>query len=442
MRIASVIVLSIFLLTGTAIAAETLGEAYAKEFTFLKAQKTELEGRLVREASGRAQAERRARAEIEQLQSRFIDLSTQVTRQQLALAELQQDFADVSTSGDIIDGVLLQMESTLKPFGVFDSASADADYRQRLSAGFRAASVLISEQGELTVKPTHFYLSDGSRVSGQVAQLGAVATFGVSERGSGILLPAGEGNFRLWESGQYASQAKALIAGQIPTRLPMYTYENKDVEVTPPEKKSIRDTVESGGLIGYAILGLGALGIFMVILRFFILLFTGSARSGLVRKICQLIQMQRLEDARKLVRRKSGATARVMRDLLASIGLERERVDDIVSESILRESARLDRLGAMILVIAAVAPLLGLLGTVVGMIGTFEVITEFGTGDPKLLARGISVALVTTMLGLIVAIPLLLFGNMLKGWAQKSKDAIERNALRVVNEFEKHRTHA
>jgi len=101
----------------------------------------------------------------------------------------------------------------------------------------------------------------------------------------------------------------------------------------------------------------------------------------------------------------------------------------------LHESTHLNRFGAVIMVIAAVSPLLGLLGTVTGMISTFDVITEFGTGDPKLLSGGISIALVTTQLGLIVAIPLLLLGNMLSGWAERIKDDIERSALRVINQF-------
>ena len=86
-------------------------------------------------------------------------------------------------------------------------------------------------------------------------------------------------------------------------------------------------------------------------------------------------------------------------------------------------------------VIAAVAPLLGLLGTVTGMISTFDIITEFGTGDPKLLSSGISIALVTTEVGLAVAIPALIFGNLLSGWAESIKDEMEKAALHVMNQY-------
>ena len=134
-----------------------------------------------------------------------------------------------------------------------------------------------------------------------------------------------------------------------------------------------------------------------------------------------------------------GSTARVIRATLRNINKEREHIEDIVMENILNESSNIDRFGNFVLVLAAVAPLLGLLGTVTGMIATFDIITEHGTGDPKLLSGGISEALVTTMFGLVVAIPLLLLGNLLSGWAQNIKDSMEQSALHIVNIFEKQR---
>jgi biopolymer transport protein ExbB len=123
----------------------------------------------------------------------------------------------------------------------------------------------------------------------------------------------------------------------------------------------------------------------------------------------------------------------VLKATLEHLDSDRDHLEDVISESILHETPFLDRFGSTILVLAAVAPLLGLLGTVTGMISTFDVITEFGTGNPKLLSGGISEALVTTELGLIVAIPALLAGNLLGGWAEGIKDAIDKSALRLTN---------
>lgn len=111
----------------------------------------------------------------------------------------------------------------------------------------------------------------------------------------------------------------------------------------------------------------------------------------------------------------------------------RDHMDDVISEAMLHEAGALNRFGSAILVIASVSPLLGLLGTVTGMISTFDIITEFGTGDPKLLSSGISVALVTTELGLIVAIPAVLAGTLLSSWSDSIKYDLEEVALKATN---------
>jgi biopolymer transport protein ExbB len=144
-----------------------------------------------------------------------------------------------------------------------------------------------------------------------------------------------------------------------------------------------------------------------------------------------------VESALEFLKNKRGSTARVLKATVRNLDRDREHIEDIVAESILHESSRLDKFGSAILVIAAVSPLLGLLGTVTGMIATFDIITEFGTGDPKLLSGGISIALVTTELGLIVAIPILMVGNLLSGWAEKVKDSMEHSALHLINEYNK-----
>ncbi len=90
-----------------------------------------------------------------------------------------------------------------------------------------------------------------------------------------------------------------------------------------------------------------------------------------------------------------------------------------------------------ILVLAAIAPLLGLLGTVAGMITTFDVIAKFGTGNAKAMASGISEALVTTQTGLVVAVPGLVLGNFLKKRAESIKGRMERFCLGMLMESEK-----
>lgn len=101
-------------------------------------------------------------------------------------------------------------------------------------------------------------------------------------------------------------------------------------------------------------------------------------------------------------------------------------------EAIVDEQTGLEKGLSMLKLLAALAPMLGLLGTVIGMIETFQVITQFGNGDPKVMANGISMALVTTVLGLVAAMPLLLAHNVLSGLAQEIRNTLEKQGIGLV----------
>ncbi|HFS85059.1 MAG TPA: MotA/TolQ/ExbB proton channel family protein, partial [Epsilonproteobacteria bacterium] len=218
-----------------------------------------------------------------------------------------------------------------------------------------------------------------------------------------------------------------------------FAYENLDKEVDYVKEKSVEDTLEDGGVIGYIIFGLGIFGLLLLLVRAYNLMRASTNVNKITGIVVEKVEQGQTQMALDAIKDYEGSTARVIKSALRNIDKDREHVEDVIMESILNESSQIDRFGGFVLVIAAVAPLMGLLGTVTGMIETFDVITKFGTGDPKLLSGGISAALVTTMQGLIVAIPLLLIGNLLGGWAQSIKDSMEQNALRIVNLYAKHR---
>ena len=112
--------------------------------------------------------------------------------------------------------------------------------------------------------------------------------------------------------------------------------------------------------------------------------------------------------------------------------IDTETLELKLDEAILREAPKLEKWQGGIKVLAAVAPLLGLLGTVTGMIATFQAITLFGTGDPKLMAGGISEALVTTRLGLIVAIPLVLLHSVVAGRSRGLIEILEEQTAGII----------
>ena len=109
-----------------------------------------------------------------------------------------------------------------------------------------------------------------------------------------------------------------------------------------------------------------------------------------------------------------------------------EELEAQLEDVLAKASPALEKNLSIIKLLAAVAPLLGLLGTVIGMIETFQAITLFGTGDPKLMAGGISQALVTTMLGLIAAVPLLFVHNILDSRSRAISQIYEEQAIGFV----------
>jgi len=419
--------------------ASELSQAYEKEYAFLKAQKAELSSRLIKDQESQKKELAQAKAKVDDLQKSLLALNKKSKEATTKLEKLTEQLNTVTDNGSVLGNVVNQAQIALQEYAVNipeDNATADS---AKLKEAFTKTTELYKKLSALRNIKGSFYLPDGKEVQGDIVKVGNVAAYGIAQEASGALAPAGNGRYKLWNATGSSDDAKALYAGEMKKDIDIFVYENLDKDVEYIKEKTLEDTLESGGTIGYIILVLGAFGLLLLLFRVFNLYRAGSN----VREISGIVN-EKLEKGSpsqvlEAIKEYKGSTARVIKSTLRNLGRDREHIEDIVMENILNESSQIDRFGSFVLVIAAVAPLLGLLGTVTGMITTFDVITEFGTGDPKLLSGGISAALVTTMFGLIVAIPLLLLGNLLSGWAQSIKDSMEQSALQIVNLYEKNR---
>ena len=181
------------------------------------------------------------------------------------------------------------------------------------------------------------------------------------------------------------------------------------------QSPGLEDRVRQGGIIGFIILGIGAIGLVIAAERGVRLswtrhvLDTALAGKGEHRDLSALEAAARDPD---LAHNPDGLAA---------------RFDEVITAA----SRRLHRGISTLSIFAAVSPLLGLLGTVTGMIETFQVITLFGAGDPRLMSGGISQALVTTQLGLCVAIPLLLLHSFVQGRANIIVGILDERSARL-----------
>lgn len=310
--------------------------------------------------------------------------------------------------------------------------------RPKVGTLFKRALDLLGALRSVRATPGEFFLADGAQVDGTLIHVGNIATFGVSERGAGALVPAGGGELKLWKAPS-GGDARALLQGESPDPVHLFLYESLATPVNAQDAETVVEHVNSGGLISWIIVALGLLALVLVIARAFFLRRAGANMGRTTNKAAAMIREERTEEALEACKRAPGSAARVMVAAIRSLDHNREHIEDVISEAVLHERAHLNRFGTFILVISTVAPLLGLLGTVTGMISTFDVITEFGAGNPQLLSSGIAVAMVNTELGLTVAIPALLFGSLLSGWAERVKDDMEYSALKVVNQHQNNR---
>jgi biopolymer transport protein ExbB len=288
-----------------------------------------------------------------------------------------------------------------------------------------------AEQGSLRRAPGVFFDAFGKKVDGEIVRLGGLAAWGVRGGDAGPLAPAGGGAFKLWPESQ-GRGVPGFIDGHPPALVDTFLFASKAHAVDVKEEKQALQIVRAGGAVAWVIVGLGAFAALLIVLRWSLLLWLGRGRRALVGEIQQLVGTGRSAEAVRRCRARAGAFGHLLATAVTCTALPREVRADLLEEALLRALPAADRFGAMIIVIAAASPLLGLLGTVSGMISTFDVITEHGTGDPRMLSGGISEALITTELGLIVAIPALFFGNVLMGWGERLKRDLEAGALAVA----------
>jgi len=182
---------------------------------------------------------------------------------------------------------------------------------------------------------------------------------------------------------------------------------------------TLEERWHQGGYVGYAITAVGVFAFLLAIVRVIMLTMMGAAVNSQLKS----------GEAKA-----NNPLGRVLLVSQENPNIDTETLELKMAEAVLRETPKLEAGLTLLKIIAAVAPLMGLLGTVTGMIITFQAITIFGAGDPKAMAGGISSALITTVLALLVAIPTVLLHAVVNGRAQKIIHILNEQATGIVAE--------
>jgi biopolymer transport protein ExbB len=194
----------------------------------------------------------------------------------------------------------------------------------------------------------------------------------------------------------------------------------------------VLELIQAGGPLMWPLMLCSIISLAIIIERFWSLQTNRIAPKNLVAQVWQWAKNKELDSDKIQELRKGSALGRLLATGLANIHHEREVMKESIEEVGHHVVHELDRFLNTLGTIAAISPLLGLLGTVIGMIKVFAVITTEGVGDPGILAAGISEALITTAAGLTVAIPTLMFYRYFRGKVDELVVNMEQEALKMV----------
>lgn len=424
--------------TAPSVVEETAAEVRARESAaslteLLRAARQEATkvGRENRERLRRFEAERnnqrallrQARADRDAAQRQADRLKALFDNNERKLEELQDTFRIQSGNMGEMFGVVRQVAGDVK--GVIDASMVSVQYPDRGELADRLAQIKglpsIEELNDLRVLmlnemvesakvvrfPTRIVNADGTFSNAEVVRVGVFnlitgdefLTYEQKTKSVKVLPRQPKGRYR-----DMAEDLFDATSGNVAMAVDPSFGSLLKLLINAP---TFGERIEQGGTVGYVIIILGIFGFLVSIERWLFL----SRASTKVRR--QLKSAEPDQD---------NALGRILAVYNQNKEIDTETLELKLDEAILKETPKFEKRQGTIKVLAAVAPLMGLLGTVVGMIETFQAITLFGTGNPKLMAGGISQALMTTVMGLVVAIPLVLLYSLV---AAKSRGLVE-----------------
>ena len=367
------------------------------------------------------------RALTEKLQQRYRQVAEARSAQQgleekLRTLELEREtWIRQQRSQEREEGRKLELLRMIARLGPEARLSSFDKLVEETRAGIQARLADYDQALQLTISEEEVADRQGKPIRTTVIKLGQVSSLslGPDFQSTGLLNLNREGRPIVQGPLLSETQTQALrtfSAGQRGTIV--VDVDGTLVQRPATEGASISQLLAAGGAFVWPIILIGLFGLALVIERV-VHLQLNRVDPLKISKVVRLLVTQKIDEARRLVEDAKTDVDRLLLTGIETLYAERDNREASLEAALLSEEPKLERSLTMLAACAGIAPLLGLLGTVTGMISTFDVITEYGTGNPRLLSGGISVALITTQLGLIVAVPLVLA----HAWATR---AIER----------------
>lgn len=378
---------------------------------------------------------RKAQADLKAQQARGDALTKKYSDNEVALAEKEQELNQATGTLGEMFGVVRQAAS--EAYGQISTSIVSAEFPgrgeflkrmseeskglpniQELEDLWFALQTEMTESGQVSRFQTEVVLLDGGSQSQEVVRVGTFNLVGdqgylVYDDQNEIVQPLGR-----QPEGFLVDSAEELL-GATSGLVPFYADPSRGgILGLLKEKATMMQRYHAGGIVGYVITVLLIIGLLIGIYK----LITLTIISGKMRS--QLNNTANPSSGNPL--------GRILQVYHSNKTADAENLELKLDEAILKELPSIESGINIIKIFAAIAPLLGLLGTVIGMIETFQQITLFGTGDPKLMAGSISMALVTTALGIIAALPLLLTHSIVAGRSKSIVHILDEQTAGII----------
>jgi len=392
------------------------------------------EAEFLRDANRQAALLAEARQKLDAEKSRGERLKQEFAENEKKLAEAEETLQRRQGNLGELFGVVRQVAGDVA--GVLDASLVSAQYPGRskelirMSKGKQLPSIPeleelwyqmlheMTESGKVVKYADSVVTADGTRHQREVVRVGVFNSVSngeflryLPETDQLIVLPRQPAR-RFTDMARNLQKAEG---GMVPIAVDPSRGSILNLLVQAP---NLKERIEQGKEVGYLIIGLAIFGFLMAIYRFVAL----GVTSMKVRA-----QLKRADQPKK-----NNPLGRVLLAWKENQEADLDTLERKIDEAVVKEVPRLQRGLSIIKILAVIAPLLGLLGTVTGMIQTFQSITLFGTGDPKLMAGGISQALITTVLGLMAAIPLTFLHALVASSSRSLVQVLEEQSAGII----------
>lgn len=374
-----------------------------------------------------------------------------------ALAEEASDYAeDLKALENIIKGSAKELDQTLKDSIITVEYPANKAKLQPLLEKERfpgmedienlvkAYFTEIEQSGKISAYAGEFINREGNEVKSRIIRVGKFETMYELDGKVGFLrLEPAIGQLLMTSGdpeGRYLKVAKNYVQGH--TEAVPLDLTGGFILTELGSENWFKYIIRAGGIVMWPLLAIAVVALLLCLERIIYLWRIPVRTDKVMQEMGKAIGHGDFETCGAICQNyKRMPLCTVTKDVLKGFKLHakvtKELLEDLLDESILKETPKLERFLTTLATLGAVSPLLGLLGTVTGMIHTFQSITVFGTGDPRLLAGGISEALLTTQVGLSIAIPVLLVHHFLSRRVEKIEDDLDEKGTALITTLRK-----